>query len=81
MLTPGMRDLLDAVDDLGLGNPHRIEDRRDDVDEMVVLPALLALGLDAFGPVHDHPGPVPPPWANVMPRVAGVPPAMAQPTA
>ncbi len=52
----GHRDLLDAVDDLGLGDPRRFQDRRGDVDEVGVLPALLALGLDALGPVHDGAG-------------------------
>ena len=52
----GDRRLLDAIDDLGLGHAHGLEDRRDDVDHARVLPANLALGLDALGPVHDHPG-------------------------
>ena len=52
----GHRRLLVAVDDLRLGHADGVEDRRHDVDEVVVLVAQLALGLDSLRPVHGHPG-------------------------
>ena len=80
MLMPGHRGLLDAVDDLRLRNADGLEDRRHDVDDAGVLPADLALGLDALGPVHDHPGDVAAAVRHRDAQVAGVAPAMAQPT-
>ena len=49
------RHLVDAVDPLRLRQPGALQDRRDDVDEMMELPADAALVLDARRP-GDHGG-------------------------
>ena len=48
------RDLLDAVDRVGLRNAGRFEDGRHDVDDVVELAADAAHVGDVAGPGHDH---------------------------
>src|SRR6185437_9425316 len=47
-------DLLDAVDDLGLRNAGRIEDGRDDVNDVMELAANAAYIVDVTRPRHGH---------------------------
>jgi hypothetical protein len=48
------RDLLGAIDYLGLGQARRLQDGRRDVDDMAELAADLVLRLDPLGPAHHH---------------------------
>jgi hypothetical protein len=74
-------DLLYAIDHPGLGNAHCLEDCRSDVDEVRVLPTISPLALNPWSHRTTMPWFCPPPCTALMHQVAGVEPAMAQPTA